>query len=71
MNSFQFLISGSRPETFGRENDQMDGWKYVSIMGDDNKFRARMEGEYWTRCSGISIIFKNNNLTKEVSRFER
>lgn len=57
MNSFQFLISGSRPETFGRENDQMDGWKYVSIMGDDNKFRARMEGEYWTRCSGISIIF--------------
>lgn len=46
MNSFQFLISGSRPETFGRENDQMDGWKYVSIMGDDNKFRARMEDEY-------------------------
>lgn len=53
MNSFQFLISGSRPETFGRENDQMDGWKYVSIMGDDNKFRALDGGKNIGRDAAV------------------
>lgn len=50
----------------------MDGWKYVSIMGDDNKFRARMEEEYGRDAAVFRYFsFKNNNLTKEVSRFER
>lgn len=44
----------------------MDGWRYVSITGDDNKFRARRG------CNDILIIFvqeSSNNVNSNYNYF--